>query len=115
VSRWPKRTLEERFWSYVTIGTKDECWLWEGMKQNTGYGRIQTGSYRGILSVHRLSLEWKLGRSIKNGYYACHTCDVKLCVNPNHLWEGTAQQNTEDGVLKGRIKPWSLKGTWANV
>jgi hypothetical protein len=48
--------------------------------------------------VNRLVLERKLGRPIKPGYFACHTCDYRPCVNPNHIYEGTRADNARDMV-----------------
>lgn len=52
--------------------------------------------------VHRKILERKLGRPIKKGYHACHTCDVRNCLNADHLWEGSQTQNNKDMAAKGR-------------
>ena len=48
--------------------------------------------------VHRLTLERKLGRPIKD--CALHICDNKRCVNPNHLYEGTYKDNSRDRGLR---------------
>lgn len=57
---------------------------------------------RGGERAHRVALELRLGRRIRPGYVACHTCDVANCVNPDHLWEGTQAENLDDMRQKGR-------------
>jgi hypothetical protein len=53
---------------------------------------IDGGKHR----ANRLILERKLGRPIKDGMYACHKCDVKACVAPEHIYEGTPKENVDD-------------------
>src|ERR1700753_3132438 len=67
-----------------------DCILWAGKAHSHGYGALHG------IGVHRLALELKLGRSIAVGMMACHTCDVKTCINPDHLYEGTASSNALD-------------------
>src|SRR5262245_28942349 len=40
--------------------------------------------------------------AIKDGYYICHKCDRPACINPDHLFEGTPQDNVQDCIAKGR-------------
>lgn len=80
------------------------CWEWIGAKRN-GYGRITTGSRtdgtRKTVSAHRLSYELFKG-NIPAGYEICHACDNPCCINPDHLFAGTHQDNVDDREQKGR-------------
>jgi len=89
------------FWSKVD--KTDGCWLWTGAAINTGYGIVRVGVQgvsRGLLA-HRMSFVIANG-SIPDDLWACHTCDVRLCVRPGHLFLGTDTDNARDMVRKGR-------------
>ena len=90
----------DRFFSHVN--KTDSCWIWAGSKTNLGYGRIYDGSNGKRYVAHRLMWELTYGK-IPDGMYICHTCDNKLCVNPDHLFLGTQKDNMEDCVNKGRF------------
>lgn len=79
----------------VTAPTAD-CVPWTGYVDANGYGKS------GGVWAHRAALERKLGRPITPGMDACHTCDVRVCVNEDHLYEGTRRQNILDSVARGR-------------
>lgn len=76
------------------------CWLWTSRVNDWGYGFF---SYRGDGAAHRVSYLLFRGPIPKGkNIRVCHTCDVRLCVNPDHLWIGTQQQNIQDCAQKGR-------------
>ena len=73
----------------------DGCWLWIGPTHKNGYP-VFKGKF-----AHRYSYTRYTGE-IKDKLFVCHTCDIPLCVNPNHLFLGSQTDNLRDMTLKGR-------------
>lgn len=87
------------FWKYVDKGDSDDCWLWYGDLLPTGYGHFAVRHVG--FAAHRLA--WTLTNgAIPEGMYVCHKCDMPSCCNPSHMFLGTAQDNLDDMVAKGR-------------
>lgn len=95
------RPAIERFMEHVMPVPFSGCWFWMASLGPRGYGQFALdGQDRGsITAAHRAS--WILHRgAIPAGLYALHKCDIKICVNPDHLFLGTLRDNSIDHVRK---------------
>lgn len=96
-----RRAMRERFLEKIS---EDEngCWLWQACRFPNGYGALQVD--RKKVGAHRISHEIFIG-PIPAGRMVLHRCDVPACVNPEHLFLGTAKVNAQDRDAKGRHPP----------
>lgn len=90
-------TILDRFEKNITHQAGSECWMWHGPKGHNGYGSFKSDS------AHRTSYYLYIGE-IPPKMCVCHTCDTPGCVNPKHLWLGTAADNMRDKAIKGRAR-----------
>jgi hypothetical protein len=80
---------------------KKGCWEIMCRLDKHGYGVIGVGKFKKYLA-HRLSYEVFVGE-IPKDIFVCHTCDNPRCINPDHLFLGTAYDNAQDAKNKGRL------------
>ena len=89
---------EPVFWSLVR--KTDGCWEWLGNFDRYGYP-LFSAAHIGIIRAHRYSYHIHNG-AIPEKLFVCHHCDNPGCTNPDHLFLGTAADNFDDMVSKGR-------------
>lgn len=93
--------IAERIMLNSTPEPNSGCWLWDkSVNKRTGYGQIGIGSHSMALA-HRASYEAFKG-PLSRADHVLHKCDVRSCVNPDHLFIGTHDDNMQDRQAKGR-------------
>lgn len=103
--------LMQKFMEKVSIDEKTGCWIWTGMINMFGYGIIKYKSlppkmktaHRASYFLHHGEFDFKLN--------VLHKCDLPVCVNPDHLFLGTHQDNMDDRQRKGRTVTQRFKGS----
>lgn len=88
-----------KFMSLFKIEEVTGCHIYQGCIGERGYGKINI--FKVTVQAHRLSYCIHKG-DIPKGLYVCHKCDNPSCINPEHLFIGTALENNMDKIEKGR-------------
>jgi len=106
----PKHVVE-KFFSQLKRNYETKCIEWKGNKSPNGYGQISWWRKRKCYNIttHRLSKLIEIGW-IPDGYYVLHKCHNKICVNPDHLYIGTAKHNINDSIKVGTHPCLNIKG-----
>lgn len=99
---WITAPVEVRFFRHLSEPDERGCILWTSTKNHSGYGVLCIkASLNTRIFAHRLAWIIKHG-DIPGDLYVLHRCDNPPCVNVDHLFLGTQQDNNRDKLLKGR-------------
>jgi hypothetical protein len=95
-----KKHFRKDFMDYVY--KPSSCWIWGGSKNTSNYGVFQYEVGGKFLTRLASRIMWeKVNGPIPEGKFVCHKCDNSICVNPDHLFLGTHQDNMLDMHIKG--------------
>ena len=92
--------ISARFWAKVDKRGPSDCWPWRAChspRWRGGHGSFRANGK--IYGAHVYS--WILVNEKKPKLLILHKCGVAVCVNPQHLYEGTQKQNVLDSVAHG--------------
>jgi hypothetical protein len=105
-SHYDVQTLLARLFKSRVIDPDTGCWLWVGARTQRGYGKVQF-THRGqshYMRVHRLVAWMYFGYDGSRDLEVCHSCNVKVCFNPAHLYVGTHLTNMRDAEIDHLVK-----------
>jgi hypothetical protein len=98
------KSIDDYFYQRIIKQEDSECWGFANAGDKNGYPQT-TGSKHckqlGLTRAHQVAWYVHNGR-IPEDKIVCHTCDNPWCVNPDHLFLGTWNDNVQDMVAKGR-------------
>ncbi len=100
---------KENFFAKVLKNANEKgCWFWTACINEHGYGSVSL--FDRPRKAHQISYRIANNLSLDKQLFLCHTCDIKHCVNPEHLYEGNHSKNLQDAYDRN-LRQAPPKGT----
>mgnify|MGYP001558509445 FL=1 len=96
---WKNSPPLKRFYEKCIPEPNTGCWLWLGTLHMGGYGELSVSGK--VRRAHDYSYETFV-EPVPFNLCVLHTCDMRCCVNPEHLYVGTKQNNADDCNKRNR-------------
>jgi len=103
----------DRFWSYVVVGSPDECWPWRTRKRGLFWWRDSSGKRHHQVSP-RLAFRLATGTDFGPRQVVAHRCDWNACCNPAHLEAASQRKNTRDMATRG-LHPYMASSVYRDT
>lgn len=104
-------TQSERLAMFTRRNEQTGCLEWAGYRTHNGKGYGLVWYAGSKIGAHRAAYLEYVGE-IPDGMFVCHSCDNPACVTPEHLWLGTAKDNSDDKINKGRTNTPKGSAHW---
>lgn len=87
-----------------------DCMIWQGDHFPSGYPRSPHEALKDVDRYTHRQVYKLLHGKLPKGMWICHTCDVKMCVNPAHLEAMTPKDRVHLSLRRDRFDQWARTG-----
>jgi hypothetical protein len=104
------KTLKERFDEKWVPVPESGCWIWIGSCDPHGYARLSLNGFMAL--AHRVAVVLYKKAVLNRRIVVIHKCNIRSCVNPEHLYAGTRQDQVAHMQEHGLFAKGESVGTY---